>query len=66
MLLNIEQYVNHSDARWVLLEYMGKLTNGINMNEYVLYILTQISQSIFADRNIRIRGCSVTLALLTA
>lgn len=27
------------------LKYMGKLTNGLNKNEYVLYILTQISES---------------------
>lgn len=35
MLPNTEQYVNHSKAHWVPLEYMGKLTNGMNINEYV-------------------------------
>lgn len=32
MLPNTEQYVNHSQARRVPLEYMGKLTTGMNIN----------------------------------
>lgn len=35
MLPNTEQYVNHSEVCGVPLKYMGKLTNGMNLNEDV-------------------------------
>lgn len=56
MLPNTEQYVNDSQARRFLLEYMGKLTNGMNINECV-HLDPDISLLIvcllwLADRNI--------------
>lgn len=35
MLPNTEEYVNHGKAHYYLLEYMGKLKNIMNINEYV-------------------------------
>lgn len=39
MLPNTEEYVNHGKAHYYLLEYMDKLKNIMNINEYVHFNL---------------------------